>query len=387
MIPRLLRPTRDKSFFLFGPRGAGKSTFLRHWFTGIETLWIDLLSPEQEDRYARNPEALAQQIAIAPKRFDWVVIDEIQKVTRLLDVVHQQIESRGIRFALTGSSARKLKHGQSNLLAGRAFVYHLFPFVSSELGNQFDLDSALMYGTLPGQIELRDADDKNAFLRAYALTYLKEEIWSEHVVRKLDPFRAFLEIAAQSNGEIINYSKIARDVGVDIKSVQSYFQILEDTLVGFLLEPYHASVRKRQIQAPRFFFFDLGVKRALDRTLTVHLQPGTYAYGKAFEHFIVTEALRRSHYLQNDFRFSYLKTKDGAEIDMIIERPGLPTALLEIKSSRSVDEHDVRAIARFRADMPNTEGFCLSLDPIPKRIGAVDLLPWEEGLRRLGLEP
>jgi predicted AAA+ superfamily ATPase len=167
--------------------------------------------------------------------------------------VHSKIESSETRFAMTGSSARKLKREGTNLLAGRAFVYNLFPLTHRELGDSFNLNSALMYGTLPGLLKFDSGEEKMAFLRAYALTYLKEEIWGEHIVRKLDPFRKFVEIAAQCNGELINFANIARDVGVDIKTVQSYFEILEDTLLGFMLEPYHRSVRKRQRQAPKFY--------------------------------------------------------------------------------------------------------------------------------------
>ena len=153
-----------------------------------------------------------------------------------------------------------------------------------------------------------------------------------------------------------------------------------------MIEPYHKSVRKRQLQAPRFYLFDPGVKRALDRTLNVELRPNTHAYGKAFEHFIVVEAIRRSEYLQNDFRFYYLKTKDGAEIDLIIDRPGRSSVLLEIKSSSRVDERDIRTLSKFQADMPDADAYCLSMDPFVKRIGKIDLLPWEEGLCRVGLD-
>jgi len=385
MIERHLKISESRSFFLFGARGTGKSTFLRQWAKDRQVLWLDLLSPEVEDRYARHPQLLSEQLDAASPVPAWVVIDEIQKVPRLLDVVHGEIEKRSIRFALTGSSARKLKRGSVNLLAGRAFVYNLFPFTQVELGDRFDLLSALSYGTLPGHLDLTDPDDKADFLRAYSLTYLKEEIWAEQFIRKLDPFRAFLEVAGQCNGELINYTNIARDVGVDIKTIQSYFQILEDTLVGYILEPYHRSVRKRQVQAPRFYFFDNGVSRALANTLNVPLQANTYAYGRAFEHFVVTESIRRNHYLRRDFKFTHLRTKDGAEVDLVIERPGAPTVLVEIKSSVSVDERSIRALRRFLADLPNTEGLCLSLDPIEKKIGEVRLVPWLQGLEDIGL--
>ncbi len=382
----MINPLKTNSFFLFGARGTGKSTFLRNFFTRDESvLWIDLLNPEEEDRYARNPLELAGNLDVAPGKIKWVVLDEIQKVPKLLDVVHSRIESSGTRFAMTGSSARKMKHEGTNLLAGRAFVYNLFPLTHRELGENFRLDSALMYGTLPGLLKFSTNEEKMSFLRAYALTYLKEEIWGEHIVRKLDPFRKFIEIAAQCNGEIINFTNIARDVGADIKTVQSYFEILEDTLLGFALEPFHQSVRKRQRQAPKFYLFDTGVRRALDRTLTIELKPGTYAYGKAFEHLVIAEAIRLNEYRQKDFRFSYLRTKDDAEIDLVVERPGTSTALVEIKSAQRVDDRDTRSLERFAADISKSEAFILSTDPKAKRIGKVKAFPWQQGLKELGL--
>ncbi len=386
MVERLIKPLKTNSFFLFGARGTGKSTFLGSYFPhNEEVLWIDLLNPEEEDRYARNPQELAGCLDAAPGKIKWVVLDEIQKVPKLLDVVHSRIESSGAKFAMTGSSARKLKREETNLLAGRAFVHSLFPLTHCELGDGFNLDSALMYGTLPGLLKFDTDEERVSFLRAYALTYLKEEIWGEHIVRKLDPFRKFIEIAAQCNGEIINYANIARDVGADIKTVQSYFGILEDTLLGFMLEPYHQSVRKRQRQAPKFYLFDTGVRRALDRTLTVELKRGTYAYGSAFEHLVIAESVRLNEYRRKDFRFSYLRTKDDAEIDLIIERPGASTALVEVKSTPRVDDRDTRSLERFAADMPKAEAFILSTDPIVKRIGKVVAFPWQRGLKELGL--
>lgn len=385
MIKRPLQVAADRSFFLFGARGTGKSTFLRHHFAGQDVLWLDLLLPQEEDRFASRPQLLAEQIAAMPDVNRWVVIDEIQKVPKLLDVVHSQIESSRTRFALTGSSARKLKRGAVNLLAGRAFVYHLFPFTTEELGAVFNLDRALAFGTLPGLLELHEDADMADFLRAYALTYLKEEVWGEHLIRNLDPFRAFLEVAAQCNGELINYTRIGRDVGVDTKTVQSYFQVLEDTLVGYVLEPYHRSVRKRQSLAPRFYFFDTGVCRALSRTLNVQLKPGTYAYGRAFEHFIVTEAFRRNDYLKTDYRLSHLRTKDGAEADLVIERPGQPTVLVEIKSGEHVDPTDLRHVAAFARDIPDSLAICLCRETRPRVVGGVRVLPWTAGLEEIGL--
>lgn len=385
MFDRLLQTTRNNSFFLFGARGTGKTTYIRHAFSPDASLYIDLLDPEIEDAYRRTPHRLEHQVLALPETVEWVLIDEVQRAPRLLDVVHRLIESTGKRFVLTGSSGRKLRRGASNLLAGRAFVYDLYPLTVPELGDSFELDNALCWGTLPRIYSLSGNDDKQAYLRAYALTYLKEEIVAEQIVRRLDPFRQFLEVAAQSNGMIVNYANIARDVGVDPKTVISYFSILEDTLVGFLLPAYHRSVRKQQRANPKFYFFDTGVKRSLDRTLQVPLNARTYEYGKAFEHFIVTQISHLSRYRYPDWRLSYLRTGAGAEIDLLIERPGQPEAIIEIKSSQRVDDRDVRGLARFTGDFANAAALYISRDPTRMRMDGVLCLHWRDALAELGL--
>ena len=384
MFHRILKLLKSNSFFLFGPRGTGKSFLLKQEFASSKTLWIDLLDPETEDRFSRHPSDLRNEILGQKGGWDWVIIDEVQKIPRLLDLVHQMIESDGTRFALTGSSARKLKRGAANLLAGRAFVNHLFPLTQKEAGESFDLMSVLQWGSLPKVVTLRTNEEKIAYLKTYALTYLREEIRAEQVVRRLDPFRKFLEVATQGNGEVINYTNIARDVGVDIKTVQSYYQILEDTLVGFFLEPYHRSVRKQQRQSPKFFLFDPGVKRALEGSLTQEIRPNTYGFGKAFEHWVILEIVRLNTYLQKDYRLSYLLTKDDAEIDLIIDRPGKTTILIEIKSTDHVDDRHTGTLERFLPDFKGAEAFCLSRDPHPKKIRSVRALPWHAGLKEIG---
>ncbi|MBU4484108.1 ATP-binding protein [bacterium] len=385
MFNRIIKPIKSNSYFLFGPRGTGKTTFLRKYHRDDKTIWIDLLDPNLEDEYTRHPETLTYQITAAADNIEWIVIDEIQKVPKLLNLVHHHIEDKKIKFALTGSSAKKLKKDSANLLAGRAFMNYLFPLTHIEMGDKFDLVDALQFGTLPKIFQLETQEEKSAFLKAYSLTYLKEEIWAEHIIRQIDPFRRFLEIAAQSNGQIINFTNIARDVGADTKTVQSYFEILEDTLVGTILEPFHCSIRKRQRKNPKFYYFDTGVKRALELTLTQKLLPHTYAFGRAFEHFIIVEAVRLNTYFQKDFRFSYVTTKDGAEIDLIIERPGMSLALVEIKSSQRVDERDTHTLENFFKELSNAEAYCLSLDPERKKIGPVWCLPWQDGLKEIGL--
>jgi predicted AAA+ superfamily ATPase len=269
-------------------------------------------------------------------------------------------------------------------LAGRAFLNTLHALSPRELAEHFDLSTYCKWGGLPKLYALSTDEEKREFLKTYVYTYIKEEIASEQVVRRLDPFRRFLEVAAQGNGEILNYTNIARDVGSDPKTVQSYYQILEDTLLGFHLSAYHRSIRKQQRQAPKFYFFDLGVKRALENTLALELDPKTYGFGKAFEHFVISECVRLNDYLRKDYRFYYLRTQNQLEIDLIVERPGLPTALVEIKSSTAIDHRDVKTLGLFINDFKPAQGLCLSLDPRAKLIDGIECLPWAKGLEALG---
>ena len=285
---------------------------------------------------------------------------------------------------MTGSNARKLKREHANLLGGRAFSYSLFPFTRDELKGTFELESILKFGSLPMVFTMETEEKKEEFLRGYVKNYIKEEILVEQLIRRIEPFKNFLEIAAQMNGEIINFSKIAKEVGVSDQTVKSFFQIVEDTLIGFLLQPFHRSVRKRQRESPKFYFFDLGVKRALARELKINLTPGSSSHGKSFEHFIVLEIFRTCEYLKNDFKLSYLRTKDDAEIDFIIERPGQPDFLLEIKSSKKVKKDDIKHLLRFKSDWDRkVEARLWSLDTLSQTISGIECLHWETGLEEL----
>ncbi len=381
---RLLVLSKNYSLFLFGARGVGKSTLVENTYRidTTQNTYINLLDTIVEDRFARNPMELVSIVDAMSHQEKYVVIDEIQKVPKLLDVVHLLIETKkcGKYFILTGSSARKLKLAGVNLLAGRAFVNHLYPFSYLELGAQFDLASALLYGMLPGIFNFKAPDEKQQFLRAYTLTYLKEEIWAEHLIKNLEPFRKFLEVAAQSNGKVINYLNIARDVGVDDKTVKNYFSLLEDTLLGFLLEPYHHSFRKRLHQAPKFYFFDVGVTRALARMLSTVPMPGTSYFGDLFESFIVTECLKLASYFQPDYKFSYLMTGAGVEIDLVVERPGKPLLLIEIKSSNEIRAEDLRLLQNMVTEMGSCEAVCFSNEIRKKKIGSVAIYPWDKGI-------
>jgi predicted AAA+ superfamily ATPase len=382
MLRRLLKLPEKQSFFLFGPRGVGKTTLLEHLPFAKHAFFINLLKPDVEQRFAKNPASLETIVKALPEETTHIIIDEIQKLPKLLDMVHYLIESTDKYFILTGSSARKLKHGGANLLAGRAFVFDLFPFTVFELGEKFDLNEALAFGTLPKIFTYKTNESKQQYLRAYANTYLKEEIWAEQFIRELDPFRSFLEAAAQSNGKIINFSNIARDVGVTEKMVQKYYSILEDTLIGFFLNPFQHSFRKRLSKKPKFYFFDPGVVRTLCSQLSLPLLEKNSHYGELFEHFIILQCKQLANYYYPEYRFSFLKTKDDAEIDLIVERPGKPLLLIEIKSSDNVTEKDLSALHMLSRDIENCEAVCFSRDMYAKQYESILVLPWKEGLKR-----
>ncbi len=380
MFPRLPHFSHSHSFFLFGPRGTGKSTLLHDRFEKNKCLWLDLLDTEVEEKFFRNPGNLYPIVKALPQEITHVIIDEVQKVPALLNEVHRLVEETKKIFILTGSSARRLKHGGANLLAGRAFVYHLFSLSCFELHDRFDLDTSLMWGTLPKIFSLNDDAERSQFLRAYADTYLKEEIWNEQVVRSLPPFRRFLEVAAQCNGKIINYANIARDVGVDEKTIKEYFCILEDTMLGFFLEPYHNSFRKRLAGKPKFYFFDPGIVRALSRRLSVPIIPKTPAYGEAFEHFVLLEFQRLKSYFQPEYKYSFIRTAGDIEVDLVVERPGLPLLCIEIKSTDDIREQDIAPFMRLTRDIPHSEAVVLSQDRFMKKFDHVTCYPWKEGL-------
>jgi uncharacterized protein len=385
MFHRSTNIPKTRSCFLFGARGTGKSTLLRETFPSASTLSYNLLEAETEDRLARDPGNLEREVLALPPETTHVVVDEVQKVPRLLNAVQNLLETHHVpqTFILTGSSARKLKSGGTNLLAGRASLRHLFPLSRRELGDAFDLDRALAFGGLPEIWNLSTDADRSDYLRAYAHGYLREEIRAEQVVRRLDPFRRFLEVAAQGSGKILNYAKIARDTQSDPKSIQAWYEVLEDTLMGFHVDGYHSSVRKQLHVAPKFYLFDLGVTRAMARQLNVAPQPGTSYYGDLFEHLVVTELHARGFYEDLDWQFSYLMTKGGAEIDLVIKRPGKPLALVEIKSARAVREEHAAGLRGFLEDFPDADFFLLSQDPHPQRFGRIQALPWDQGLRSI----
>lgn len=380
IINRLLKLSHEDSLFLFGPRGTGKSTLLKQLFRPEECLWIDFLSPKQEDLYSRHPDELTAKVEGMTASKTHIVIDEIQKVPKLLDVVHSLIESTDKHFILTGSSARKIKKNAANLLAGRAFVYNLAALTFQEIGEAFELPIALAWGTLPKIYHCQSNEQRKKFLQSYAYTYLKEEVWAEQFIRDLDPFRYFLEVAAQCNGKILNFSKIGRDVGVDYKTIENYYSILEDTLLGFFLPAYSNSFRKQLSHAPKFYFFDTGVTRALGRMLSIPVKEATSYYGEVFEHFIIAEIKKYIGYYAEEYRLSFLRTKGDLEIDLIVQRPGQRLLLIEIKSTDNVLAEQLTRLASLAKDIPNSEAIVLSRDSHRKVYGDITVWPWQEGI-------
>jgi len=369
---------------MFGARGTGKSTWISEHFSPVgasaKIIWIDLLDPAVEHQFALNPNRLVQMIDSQTSAPEWVVIDEVQKVPKLLDLVHSLIEKRKIKFVLSGSSARKLKRGAANLLAGRAFVYNLFPLCMAELGQSFDLHEVLRWGSLPKVFHLQSDREKIAYLNAYVQTYFAEEIRAEQVIRKLAPFRAFLPILGQVSGKIINHKKIGDQVGVSTVTIQSYFQIVEDTLLGFYLPAFHLSVRKGQRLSPKFYVFDNGVKKALEESLEQTIATRTSVYGELLESFLINEIMRLNSYGEKNFRLSYYATKNDVEVDLILSK-GQTHRLVEIKSSNKIDEVEVRSLAQVAKSIKGASRvFYISNDEAQLKIGGVECLHWKKFL-------
>ncbi len=383
---RLCELPTNHSFFLFGPRGTGKSTLLEEWkstaLTTSSILHLDLLDPATEERYAMNPSLLGEELEASSVR--WCVIDEVQKVPSLLDIAHSMIQKKKIHFALTGSSARKLKRGRANLLAGRAFDLKLHPMTYFELGKDFNLAETLRYGSLPGLLELETPKDKIRFLESYTRTYLKEEIQLEQIVRNVQRFRRFLAFAGQMNTKILSFSKLSAASGVDEKSVGRYFEILEDTLVGLILEPYDKSIRKRQKQRPKFYLFDTGIACQLREDLAGNLRTSSSLFGEIFEQWFILECHRLRDYRENGDQFYFLQTKDDSEIDLIIERKGQSPLLIEIKSAEVVTDDHLRHLRAFKKIAKHSRAMVVTRESRPRITSdGIEILPYGHALKDL----
>jgi len=370
---RLPKPGR-KSFFLWGPRQTGKTTLLREAYPDAH--WIDLLKTDEFRRYVERPALLREELAHGD-RPPLVVIDEVQKVPALLDEVHWLIENRKLAFALCGSSARKVRRGAANLLGGRATRYELYGLTAGEIGSEFDLDRMLNQGYLP---RIYGMDRPARQLAAYVGDYLKEEIAAEGLVRQLPEFSGFLNAAALSDGDLVNFSNIARDCRVSSPTVKSYFGILEDTLLGRWLPAYTKRPKRRVIGAPKFYFADVGVVNHLARRGA--LERGGELYGKGFENWVFHELVAHNQYQERFVDLSFWRLASGIEVDFVI---GSMTLAIEAKASARITLDHMKGLRHLAADHPRARRMVVCLEPKHRTTSeGIEILPVSVFLRELG---
>ena len=359
-----------KSFFLFGPRATGKTTLIRQQLAETATI-IDLLDSRYFLRLSGAPHELESIIAAAPA--DIIVIDEIQRVPELLNEIHRLIESQNLTFLLTGSSARKLRRGKANLLAGRVWSAGMFPLIYREITN-FNLDRYLRYGGLPA-VYLSDYPEEELY--AYVNTYLKEEILAEGLIRRLPPFSRFLKTIALANGEMINFTKLANDCQVPPSTVIEYVGLLEDTLIGFLLPAWIESKKRKAIKTGKFYFFDPGITHTLAGTET--LDRNSNLYGISFEQFIGMELRAYLSYRRKKRPLTYWRSKNGHEVDFLL---GTQTAI-EVKASQKVSRNDVKGLKYLKEEGVFQNFILVSQDPVSTLTDNILTLPWQRFLADL----
>ena len=341
MYGRLLAKPKH-SILLLGPRGTGKSTWIREHFAKAPQ--YDLLNTSEALRLSRNPELLFQELSHLPPH-SWAVVDEVQKVPALLDQAQRLMEECGIRLVLSGSSARKLKRSGVNLLAGRARVTHMHPLVYGELGEHLDVDQRILYGGLPLAVT---SDDPPDYLHSYTETYIREEIQAEALTRNIGNFSRFLEIAARQNGQLTNATSIGRDAQVSRQTVQTYFDILIDTLIGYWVKAWRLKSTTKQVSHPKFYFFDSGVARALSGRLPY--PPTQEELGALVETYIYSELRAYLDYTKKRYPFYFWRSYDGVEVDFLCETIDGFRAI-EIKASRRWERRFGRGMVRLRDDL------------------------------------
>lgn len=398
MIPRhvnLLNILGNRSSALFlGARGLGKTNLSKDWVKSQEiALSYDLLDPDEFKRLLSRPSLLINEVktklhSLSSNQTLSVFIDEVQKVPDLLDVCHLLIEDHKsrIRFLLTGSSARKLKSKSANLLASRALSIRLHPFTHIELQNYgFSLNDVLRYGTVPA---IFFAEKRDLALRSYVETYLKEEIQQEALVRKLDKFFGFIDVAAQLNGEVVNLKKMARQLSVTDKTIADYFQILIDTLLVIKLPGWDKSAKKQVIKSPKYYFFDCGVLNAAARELNTPIEIGNSRYGRLFEQFVIAEVYRLNDYFNLDYALSFY-SNGSSEVDLVLSRSrSEPPIAIEIKSNPSVYSQDLSGLEIFGKEYPESTLYCISTNSKPFTVALpskreVLVLPYQEGIQHI----
>ena len=373
MYSRMIRFPADKSFFLFGPRGTGKSSWVKAAFKGA--VYLDLLEAELSLPLSANPQRLSQYI---PKGHeDWIVLDEVQKIPELLDEVHRLIEQEHFKFVLTGSSARKLKRKSVNLLAGRALTLFMFPLTNLELGKDFDLTHSLRFGHLP--CAYTESDPK-AYLQSYAKMYLEEEVKQEGLTRNVGAFSRFLEAASLSQGSILNVSSVARECSVERKTVEQYFIILEDLLLAARLPAFEKRAKRRILQHPKFYFFDVGVYQTLrPRGL---LDAPEEIEGHALESLFFQELRAINQYLDLGFELYYWRTPSALEVDFVLYGEGGLFAF-EVKRDDKLKPEALRGLKAFLRDYPAAKVYLVYGVSRVLKEGPVEVLPFTHCISKL----
>jgi len=365
----------QQSAFLWGPRKTGKSTYLKAQFP--DSLVYDFLETDLFLEFSKRPSLLREQILAKDEGTisSPIILDEVQKVPQLLDEVHWLIENKGLSFILCGSSARKLKRGKANLLGGRAWRYEMFPFVSAELG-KLDLLEALNRGLVPIHY-FQDTYKKS--LRAYTRDYLKEEVFDEGLSRNIPAFARFFDAMGFSHGELTNFSNIARECGVDSKTVKEYYQILKDTLLGDFIEPFKKRQNRQVIsRTSKFYLFDVGVAGTITKR-HVRQERGV-DFEKAFEHFILMEIKAHNSYYEIDYEINFWRTKSGLEVDFIL---GGGAIAIEVKGAGSIENKDLRPLNAFIDTYAPRKALIVCNEKEERIVGKVRITPWRKFLHDL----
>ncbi len=371
----IVLPTK-KSFFLFGPRGVGKSTLVRATYP--KATIIDLLDSRTYQRLLADPGAL---IELIPKNAnEYTIIDEVQRVPELLNEVHRLIENNKHKFVLTGSSARKLRRGGVNLLAGRALTYRLYPLSAEEVGSSFDLTQAIKYGMLPEVINSTTEEEKNRYLLSYIETYLKEEIMAEGLTRNLAGFARFLQVASFSVGSVLNISEIAREVMIERKVVENYFSILDDLMLGIRIPVFTKRAKRELVAKPKFYFFDTGVYQTL-RPQSV-LDSESEVGGAALESLFLQIYLATVANEVDKFEISYFRTVAGSEVDFVIHGKDKLIAI-EIKNSHRYNSSWLRGLRQFGKDYPEAKLQLLYTGRERMYVGDIEVIPVAEYLMQM----
>ena len=360
-----------ESTFLWGARQTGKSTLLKKLYP--DSMYFDLLLSSEYDRFIRSP-ALLKEIIEAGNLTGPVILDEIHRIPSLLNDIQWLIVNRNVQFILCGSSPRKILRSGGNLLGGRALRHELYPLTSAEIPD-FNLVRALNSGLLPRHY-ISDNPDK--ILSSYIGSYLHDEIQAEARIRNIFSFSRFLEAAAFSNGEMVNYSNIASECGVSSPTVKEYFQILEDTMTGRFLQSYQKRPKRRVIHAPKFYFFDVGIANILLKR--GRIEQGSETFGKAFEHFIYQELYAHSQYSNHKYPINYWRTASQIEVDFIL---GDNEVAIEVKSTNMATLRHLKGLKSFAEEYKVKKSIIVSTDPYPRKVDNIMILPWKEFLERL----